>query len=474
MSRSALFRDTQSSVSLLVAAAAIPLVGLVALAVDYGFWNQTKSQFELAADTAALNATKIAANGILGMVPRDPNWHTEAEQAARVWFVSALGKQNNFNFARNLDLHVNVVRNGTSVTTTVYYSAIVPSPTGAFLGISQFQLAGQSANTISLGGYTNITLLLDNSSSMLIGATQHDIDVMQKYTPCSVEGPNEGQPLANDWNGPAPPACTNGAVAQAPCAFACHNDTDHTPPGQTPNYADYDYYFLARHPDKRPHGTPHDTTLLRFDVVQNATQQVIDLLQDSRLVRDQFSLGVYEFNSALTTVFPDPNKTQLPTDLAAGLKAVQAIQPPIVRNSGDTDFPSAMSTLSGLLTAGGDGSSPQKPLKNLFIVTDGIQDFGAAPRTIGPITVADCNAIKALNINIYVLYTTYTPLPHNPYYNTHIAQYLPPDSHATELALQACASSPANFAEASSPQQIVQALLAMVAASIRTPARFSI
>jgi Tfp pilus tip-associated adhesin PilY1 len=93
---------------------------------------------------------------------------------------------------------------------------------------------------------------------------------------------------------------------------------------------------------------------------------------------------------------------------------------------------------------------------------------------MGPVNPADCDAVKAKNVSIYVLYTTYTPLPYNPFYLNNIAQFLnQPSPNAVETALQACASSPANFFVATSPEDIDQALLAMLAASIRAPARFT-
>ncbi len=468
MSRSAFFRDKTSSVSVMVAAAAIPLIGLVALAVDYGFWNQTKSQFEIAADTAALNATKIAANGIIGLNPPDSKWHAEAEAAARTWFVSALGKQNNFDFSRNLDLHIDVVRNGPAVTTTVRYSAIVPSPTGSFFGISQFPLSGQSSSTISLGGYTDITLLLDNSSSMLIGATAIDIAAMENYTPCSTESQNEGEPIDGDWIGPPPAACVSGAQPQAPCGFACHNE-----PNKGNSVADYDYLYLARNPSARPPGTSRLSVQLRYDAVQNAVKNVITTMEKDEVLADQFRLGVYQFNANFATVFRPS------ADLAQGLINVAAMSPLQVENSGDTNFPRAMAGVTKHIAQGGDGSTRETAAQNLFIVTDGIQDYytktkTGVVRTMGPVNPADCDAVKAKNVSVYVVYTTYMPLPYNPFYLNNIAQFFgQPSPNAVETALQACASSPANFYVATSPDQIDQALLAMLAASIRAPARFT-
>ncbi len=463
MARFGLYRDRRSSVSVIIAAAAVPLVGLIGLAIEYGFWNQTKSQFEVAADTAALNAAKVAAIGLTAIAPPDPNWRSEAANAGTLWFNAALAQHTGFHFKDNKNLSVNVVRNGQSVTATVAYSATVPVQIGAFFGVSSFPLSGQSANTISIGGYTNITLLLDNSSSMLIGATDKDIKIMENYTPCSTESANEGQPLAGDWTGPVPTGC---AIPAAPCGFACHNR-----PNSGTSASNYDYLWLARNPGARPAGTKHNKVTLRFDVVQDAVTNVIRTMEHTNVLKDQFQIGIYSFNFQPNAVWP------LSADLAAGLTAVRAMQTPVVNDVADTNFPLALQNMATVMQEGGDGTSPGTPTQNLFIVTDGIQDYTSQSggRVLGPINPADCDAIKAKNVSIYVLYTTYTPLPYNPFYVNNIASYLGhPSPNAVETALQACASGPANFFVATSPDEIDQALLAMLAATIRTPARFTI
>ena len=79
-------------------------------------------------------------------------------------------------------------------------------------------------------------------------------------------------------------------------------------------------------------------------------------MESSELITNQFGLGVFEFNSSLTQVFPAAG-TEASTDLADGLTAVQGITTPVVVNNGDTDFPDSMTTLASVLTKGGDASS---------------------------------------------------------------------------------------------------------------------
>ncbi|MHA0111050.1 hypothetical protein ACXYUI_28525, partial [Klebsiella pneumoniae] len=89
--------------------------------------------------------------------------------------------------------------------------------------------------------------------------------------------------------------------------------------------------------------------------------------------------------------------------------AVQAVTTPVVVNDGDTDFPDALAAVAPAIGTSGDGSTATKPRKNLFIVTDGLDDYGSRtlPTTQGPFPAAACNAIKQQGVTIYVLYTPY-------------------------------------------------------------------
>jgi hypothetical protein len=291
------------------------------------------------------------------------------------------------------------------------------------------------------------------------------------------------------WTGPTPTACTSAtgkvtAASYAPCGFACHWSA--TSP---------DYYYLARNnpmgmvpagTKPQPPNTPAVT--LRFDVVQSASAAVINQMADplNEVIPDQFGLTVFEFNSALTKVYPAPALNleagyDLNSDANSGLAAVQAITTPVVVNNGDTDFPDSLQSVSSLLSAGGDGSTAASPRKNLFIVTDGIQDYSTRQvgSTLGPMNttaaLAACNKIKAMGITIYVLYTPYTPLPYNPFYVSNVNQFVvtPPTPNEISTALQQCASSASDFYEADVPSQIQTGLETLLKAAIKSPARIT-
>lgn len=505
MSRKSLLKNSQAAVSVLFAAAAAPTIGLIGISIDIAILTEAKMQMALAADTAALNAVEL---GSQEAAAGNKSWITDGETNGTQWFQAQVGGSKDKKNKQITDLRsgfsanaptVSLANTGTVYTATVNYSGYVPTLFASMFGLTQLNVAGVSSATVALNSYVNIALLLDNSSSMLIGATTSDINTLQTMSACSPEGITSGQGTGA-WTGPAttcpttfPPSA--GAKASgmyvgggpisgkspptANCGFACHwsNDNQTLPNGQ-PDYTMYDYYALARNPAI---GAYPNTAApaLRFDVVQSAVAQVISTMESSEVIADQFGLGVFMFNSALTQVYPGSGEAS--TDLTDGATAVQNITTPVVVNNGDTNFPGAMTSLTSILTASGDGSTSATPRKNLFIVTDGIQDYGSrvVGDTEGPFSntsaVAACNAIKAMGIAIYVLYTPYTPLPYNPYYASNINQFVttPPTPNKISQALQACASTPANFFEADVPSQITTGLQQLLKAAVRSPARIS-
>ena len=145
-----------------------------------------------------------------------------------------------------------------------------------------------------------------------------------------------------------------------------------------------------------------------------------------------------------------------------------------------TDIDDALKTFATVATPSGTGGTAQTPTKNIFIVTDGLQDNLRSGMPSGlrwtPVTVANCNALKALGFNLYVLYTPYYPLPHYQYLNVttnqpSIKALFEPASTSTVLTnLQACASKTDQFFQASSQAEITSAMQTMLNLALNQPA----
>jgi Flp pilus assembly protein TadG len=457
----------RGTVSVLFAASAVPLLGCVGLAIDFSFWNQANIQLQTAADSAAVSSVRTAIGQYLA---GNSDWSTQGETNGTQWFAAQLGQLNvAVKQSSKVDISLQDTKLGTQITSTVSYTALMKPFFGQLFGITSYPITGSSVAQQAVR-YVNIALMLDNSSSMLIGATTDDINVMQQYTPCSLESANAGQGLSS-WTGQTP-ACVPppGQTVQAPCGFACHSE-----PNTGTDFAkSYDYYYLARHPEARPPSAPKTKVTLRFDVVQSASAEVVNQMiayEQKFNIPNQFGLTAFTFNNALTKVYPQSGEYS--TDLASGATAITGITTPQVFNAGDTDFPDSMINAAASLSDGGGGAK-SAPQKFLFLVTDGIQDYAdrTPGGTMGPIStkaaIDACDAMKAKNISIYVLYTEYTPLPFNPFYSNNIAQFV--DSGAITNALQACASKPEDYFVATSAGEIKNQLKKMLAKAVGAPA----
>jgi hypothetical protein len=333
-----------------------------------------------------------------------------------------------------------------------------------------------------------------------------------------------------------------GGSPYAPCAFACHTTTS---PLETPNfnskgnvsgyttnsaYTD-DYYGLARQAG----------IILRLDDVQSAAAQVITAMQTNQQAVGQFSVGVYEFNDDVIPIWPaaangQKQASEASTDLADASTAIQDAAIPLQANAsiGNSDFPTSINdmisgkysngqqyranaagTTSPKLTPSGAGVTATTPEKDVFIVTDGMDDSSSSGnRVLGEMTGFDaesggptgttpalCGKMKtSLGYTVYVLYIDYDPLGNQWYQETSqkatpygaqdypalqndptkyyaesttVSVGSPPDANSSlstvspdEAALIGCASSPSDFFEATNDSQIGTAMSAMLHAAL--------
>ena len=410
------------NVLLLVALAAVPLTGMVALAIDFGLASNAKAKLDLAADSAALLATTAASNawkaGDADAVPK-------GIAAAQARFQSQRGYQPGVALG---PVNVALTRNGGLFNASVSYTAQSATTFARVLGFTELPIGGQSSSSLSLNPYVDIQILMDVSSSMTVAATPADIARMTALT-------NNFHPT-----GPLPGNVEPG------CAFACHWSNTNE-----------DYYQLAI----------DNNVQLRITVLQQAVTGLITTLigQDAA---NGFRLGLYTFSQ------PDVAKNVMHTinplsyDIASEAQSVNTIVPDIndcSSNCPDTYFSAAMAELTALDQAQPQGGD-QAPQRFLFVVSDGVYDQYASngARQIGAFNPADCAAIKALGVNILVLYTPYTPLPTNSFYVANVE----PISPEIVPNLQACASSPNYFFTASDATAIKTQMQNMLQLVVRS------
>ena len=441
--RSGLGRDPQGAVSIIFATTAVPLMMAVGLSVDYSFYIQAQSQLSLAADCGAIHAVRVASSNYLSGLTYALAGVNGA-QAGQQWFNAQLGILQT-GTVTNLNIPPVPFNTTTSTfTSTVSYTASVPTHFGGLFHIKTWNAVGSASATIATNSFVNVDFLLDNSSSMLIGATEGDI---QRLAALLVNVP-----------GVVMPQSANN-LGQYPCAFACHWSANPFVP---------DYYTVAR--KQLPN------LQLRWDVLQSATQVAINQMIALEGFPNQFGVGVFSFGDP--TYFP--LKTIVPegfTNLSAAIPFVQANTTPVVIDNGNTDFPSTMTAMNAITTQAGDGTTSLTPRKALIIVTDGMADYGSRsiPTTEGPMNPANCQAMKNKGYTVYVLYTTYsTDYPQVLLFNQALAPYINGTaSPAMAASLQACATIPDDFISASTPAEIQTGLSKLLSVAVGSPARLT-
>jgi len=562
-----LIRDKRGAIAIIFGFSLIPMAMLVALSIDFSFYTQARAQITLAADAAATYAIRAATETYTAEINENPPLATSTaiadadaagEAAGAAWFADQLSTlptasvtgPNNPNVIVQSNTNLSAT-NPAGFTATVSYTGTYPpffDP--LFSSTSIWKITG-SAGALSTYSYVEILMMLDNSGSMDIGATPGDITKMEDLSVCLPDTLNmtdingmgaydESNPSLDvnmnhvlhytsggNPNNISGQCASNYTTPQSPCGFACHTDPDNN-----------DLYGLARANNIR----------LRIDVVISAAENVISSMQANEQAPDQFSVGVYQFNTDISPLFPNaqtntsgPNP-EASTDLSAALSAVDSIDytknrsmvtpilPNVASSCCETDFPqSVQDLLSGYysdgtrfgspIIAAGSGNTQAKPQKDIFIVTDGMEDSSATgTRENGEMTsaiaehasynskLAVCKQFKQLGFTVYVLYINYNSLPNQYYMTTNVPQtpYFdedyssvnssqittqedaeptsttnggnPPGSSAMspdETALQACASSPSDFYVANDAAAISTAMNAMLKSALSTTIRIT-
>ena len=229
--------------------------------------------------------------------------------------------------------------------------------------------------------YIDFYLLLDNTPSMGVGATTADIATMVNNTPDQ-------------------------------CAFACHDLSTH------PN----DYYKKAKQLGVQ----------MRIDVVRSATRTV-----DGHGVRDRdpqqpVSRGDLHLRLVLHQSRTDHHQVAdlEPVERKAAAENIDLMTIPYQGYNNDqcTNFDDALTGREqrdlhagerhhGIVAAEVPVLRVRRRQRRATIPTSCSKPLTGGTRCQEPIDVSFCTTIKNRGIKIAVLYTTYLPLPTNPWYN---------------------------------------------------------
>ncbi|CAN7604022.1 pilus assembly protein [Bradyrhizobium sp. LjRoot220] len=417
-------RDRSGNIAVLFAIASLPIMTAVGCAVDYSLATQLRSKLQSAVDAASVGSVSKLSPGFIaaGSMTSDGPIAAGVTDATNI-FNANMNGVTGYTLTSMTPV---MTKAGSIITSTVQFSATVPTTFLGVIGKKNVTVTGTSTATTSMPLYIDFYLLMDNSPSMGVGATPADVSKMVNNT-------------------------------SDKCAFACHdlNNTNN-------------YYKLAK--------TLGVTT--RIDVLRSATQQLMDTAAATQTYSSQFRMAIYDFGASASTAglraLFSLSSSLSSAKSAAGNIDLMTVQGQNQNNDQDTQFTNIIPAINNVITAPGAGTS-EAPLKYLFFVSDGVADeynpgscikpTTSSGRCQSPLNAALCTAIKNRGIKIAVLYTTYLALPTNSWYNSWIAPfnagpYGPSPNSQIAQNMKSCASSGLYF-EVSPTQGIAEAMNAL-------------
>lgn len=387
--------DRSGVISVVFALMILPLMFAVGVAVDYAIAARSKEMLQAAADAAAVGAVSMSSSAVQAVIK------SGASGEIKVAEVDALEiAQTNFAGARFSAIttsKIDVQYVGNAFNSSVTLTSDVPTYFVRLFGVDSITVTAVAKAQNRPIYYYNFHVLIDNSPSMGLGATEADIKALN--------------------------------VINGGCAFTCHLTG-----------AKDDTYRLAL----------RSGITLRYQVVSRAVQTMINKASASQVVSGQYKMAVYSMGvdasaATLTQVAAlSPSLDAVAT--AAANVDLMTIPRQNYNNDQQTDLLSALTNLKTIMGSGGSGLSPSDPIKVLFLISDGVEDVHrpenckerlAGERCQQPIDTAPCTEIKANKVQIASLYTTYEKIPPgNVWYDSWIA----PIQAKIGPAMKACAT----------------------------------
>ena len=422
-------RQSKGNVALVSALVAVPITLATGMGLDYGMTTFTQDQINGFADAAALSA--VTPNMM------STKSATQSAAAAKANFLAQLSTLQNVTYVPgNISVTASDTTNGTVIqrTVTISYQASTQTMFGGLVGLNTLNFSGSATSVSSTAPNINFWMLLDDSPSMAIAATQADINTMVAHT-------------AN----------------QGGCAFACHEvnpsaDNLGNPGGE-------DNYALARNLG----------VTLRIDNVNKAVQSLMSTAATTSQTYNttyQFVLYTMDFNTNPVGSYGSPSVLSSSQISNLSISALEVynqscVTPTNCNNDTDSYLDAGLNYVNGKMPNPGNGTNNpgDTPQEVLFIVSDGVTDYINGSRRMSPINTDYnyCSTIKNRGIRIAFLYLTYYPLTTNSFYNGNIAPWQP--QIATDA--QACAS-PGLYFEVSTGGDITAAMTTLFQRAVAT------
>lgn len=495
--------NTRGNVAVITALACLPMIAAVGCVVDYTTASMIKTKLQAAADAASL--ASISNNSPL--IATAKNMTGAGAVSGASTFV-----QNFFNANlatapqdvgyTNLSATGNVTKSGNKLTSTVNFTATVPTTFMGVAGFKTIKVAGSSTANYDLPSYIDFYLLLDVSGSMSFPSTAAEQARLQAVNPDDIslypsgctfachfttQGvcPQSGQgpyPAANTTTNPGKSGgyCQGFIISRLgtnPVSFSSGGNSKN---GKSVNWTNSQVSSCP---------SPGTTSCiqLRADAVGYAVNALLNQAQSTEQttgISNQFRVGLYPFIVDLYSYVPLTNNlTGTITTSAANLASLLDTGVNSNLGSGGTHFENALPSVNSLISSVGTGTSSTNTLPYVFLVTDGSQDCqtywngnwgngggGCSPYQNSATTIDTtlCTTLKNRGITIAVLY-----IPYQTIQNANAGFANNEDGYANDNIpnipgkLQACAS-PNFYYTANSPADITNALVTMFEQAVNT------
>jgi Flp pilus assembly protein TadG len=490
--------DRRGNVAMMYALMLPVLIFGAGFAIDYTHAQQVQTKLDAAADAAALAALTPAMMLQSNDVAQTAALNMFNAEASTI--PSLIATKTNPTVTVCVPACTGLVRN-----VTVKYTAANTNIFAGILGYSALQIGGSTTATASAAANMNFYLLLDNSPSMALPATQTGINSMVTLTPdqggcafaCHQASTNDSDSNGNTCNSGSTLTNLSGYTVSSstlsnPTYYCTTTSSAKCSDGSTPSKATKNgnttYYYCALGQQIDNYQLARNNNIqLRLDALSTGVGELTTYAENFRTQQASpptYKFGAYTIDSAwqigmsASTTPAYNNLMALTTSYTTGWTTASAkfgVMEYYANNEecgtsacttngggGDyaTNYDNALGAMNTVMPNPGQGTNVagDTPKEVLFFVTDGVEDENNAPfcsepltgtRCQSPIAASLCTTIKNRGIYIAILYTDYYPVTTNSWYNTWVAPYnqQAPNTSTISSDLQTCAS-PGMFIDA--------------------------
>lgn len=375
--------DKRGNFAITAALAILPLFAAAGLGIDITHAYSARTKLDNAADSAVLAALQSAMSDLR------TSGATKSYEAQELLGSSMMIANIEEEYGISLkSFSVKVTNTGGSLEARAVYKADLDTTIMRVFNRNEVELSNEVLASAQIDQKMSVYLLLDNTPSMGVAATNVDISKMLNATV------NKG--------------------GNSNCAFACHADNDGD-----------NFYNLAKAIGVN----------MRIDIVRDATQKLMDEIKSKQLYPGQYKVGVYSFgekaeNMKLTEVASPSSDFATQKTLTSQLD-LMTIPYQGYDDDQQTDFDNTLKALRNEIKK--DEASGDDSEKIVFLVTDGVGDSNKpynctknkvnGTRCIEPLDIKACEKVKKQGYKLAVLYTTYLPLPTNQFYRNWVAPF---------------------------------------------------